>query len=94
LWHGWRRDVDQTQERGKGPVNVQDSFFYALRREGKPIHVYLLTGKRVTGVLRRFDRYALVVESHGLENLIYKHSVATVCLARQGEGEHLAQPGE
>lgn len=82
--------MEPTQERNKGLVNVQDSFFYALRREGKPIHVYLLTGKRVTGVLRRFDRYALVVESHGVENLIYKHSVATVCLARGGDGEHLA----
>ncbi|HPW56851.1 MAG: RNA chaperone Hfq [Thermoanaerobaculaceae bacterium] len=84
--------MEQSQDRSKGVVNVQDSFFYALRREGKPIHVYLLTGKRVTGILRRFDRYALVVESHGLENLIYKHSVATVCLARGGDGEHLA-PG-
>ena len=74
--------MDQVQDRPKGNVNVQDGFFYALRREGKPIHVYLLTGKRVTGVLRRFDRYALVVESHGLEHLIYKHAVASVCLAR------------
>jgi RNA chaperone Hfq len=74
--------VDQAQDRPKGNVNVQDGFFYALRREGRPIHVYLLTGKRVSGVLRRFDRYALVVESHGLEHLIYKHAVASVCLAR------------
>jgi host factor-I protein len=74
--------VEQAQDRPKGSVNVQDGYFYALRREGKPIHVYLLTGKRVTGVLRRFDRYALVVESHGLEHLIYKHAVASVCLAR------------
>lgn len=86
--------MEQSQDRNKSMVNVQDSFFYALRREGKPIHVYLLTGKRVTGVLRRFDRYALVVESHGLENLIYKHSVATVCLARGGEGEHVGPSGE
>jgi host factor-I protein len=82
--------VEQVQDRSKGSVNVQDGFFYALRREGSPIHVYLLTGKRVTGVLRRFDRYALVVESHGLEHLIYKHAVASVCLARS-EGEHIAK---
>ncbi len=74
--------MEQAQDKPKGNVNVQDGFFYALRREGKPIHVYLLTGKRVTGVLRRFDRYALVVESHGLEHLVYKHAVASVCLAR------------
>jgi RNA chaperone Hfq len=86
--------VEQGQERAKGSVNVQDSYFYAMRREGRPIHVYLLTGKRVSGVLKRFDRYALVVESHGLEHLVYKHAIATVCLAR-GDGEqHFAQPAE
>jgi RNA chaperone Hfq len=84
---------NQERPRGSAGVNVQDSFFYVLRREGKPIHVYLLTGKRITGVLRRFDRYALVMESHGLEHLVYKHAIATVCLAR-GEGDHLAPSGE
>ena len=82
----------EQQDRTKAAVNVQDSFYYAMRREGKPVHVYLLTGKRLTGVLRRFDRYALVVDSHGLEHLIYKHAIATVCLAR-GDGDHLASPG-
>ncbi|MFH1176500.1 MAG: RNA chaperone Hfq [Acidobacteriota bacterium] len=85
--------MEQAQERPKGSVNVQDGFFYALRREGRPVHVYLLTGKRVTGILRRFDRYALVVESHGLEHLIYKHAVASVCLAR-AEGDQLAKGTE
>jgi RNA chaperone Hfq len=82
--------VEQAQDRSKSAINVQDGFFYALRREGRPVHVYLLTGKRVTGVLRRFDRYALVIESHGLEHLVYKHAVATVCAAR-GEGDAAAQ---
>ena len=74
--------MDQGQERSKGGVNVQDGFFYALRREAKPIHIYLLTGKRLSGVLRRFDRYALVLENHGTEYLVYKHAVATVSLAK------------
>jgi RNA chaperone Hfq len=86
-------EPNQERPRGSGTVNVQDSFFYAMRRDGRPIHVYLLTGKRVTGILKRFDRYAVIVESHGLEHLIYKHAVATVCLAR-GDGEHLGQAME
>jgi RNA chaperone Hfq len=85
--------VEQGPERAKVSVNVQDSFFYAMRRDGRPIHVYLLTGKRVTGVLKRFDRYALIVESHGLEHLVYKHAVATVCVAR-GDGDQFAQSVE
>lgn len=82
--------MEPNQDRSKASVNVQDGFFYALRRDGKPIHVYLTTGKRVTGVLRRFDRYALIVESHGAEHLVYKHAVATVCLAR-ADGEPVGQ---
>jgi RNA chaperone Hfq len=78
--------VQRDGDRAKSSVNVQDGYFYALRREGKPVHFYLLTGKRITGVLRRFDRYVLVVESHGLEHLVYKHAVANVCPARN-EGE-------
>ncbi len=81
--------MERDNDRSRSSINVQDSFFYALRREAKPIHVYLITGKRLTGVLRRFDRYALVVESHGLEHLVYKHAIATVCLARS-EGEPVA----
>jgi host factor-I protein len=84
--------VEQTHDRSKGTVNVQDGFYYALRRDGQPIHVYLLTGKRVTGVLRRFDRYALVVESHGLEHLVYKHAIVTVCQAR-GDAEVASTQG-
>jgi host factor-I protein len=70
----------------KSEKGVQDGFLYALRREGKPVFVYLLTGKRLTGLIKRFDRYCLVVESHGQEHLVFKHAVASICLAR-GEGE-------
>jgi host factor-I protein len=81
--------VDQGQEKPKGGVNVQDSFFYALRRDAKPVHVYLVSGRRLVGTLRRFDRYALVLEREGHEVLVYKHAIASVSLARV-EGERLA----
>ena len=62
-------------------INIQDPFFYQLRKDARPVHVYLLSGKRLSGILRRFDRYAIVLESHGQEQLIYKHAIATVALA-------------
>ncbi len=75
-------ETDQ-QRTGK---DVQDSFLAQLRREGKLVYVYLVTGKRLTGVIRRFDRYCLVVDSHGQEHLVFKHAVVSICQAR-GEGE-------
>ncbi len=65
-------------KQSSGTINVQDPFYYQLRKEGRTIHVYLLSGKRLTGVLRRFDKYALVIESGGQEQLVYKHAIANV----------------
>jgi host factor-I protein len=63
---------------GASTINIQDPFFYQLRKEARTVHVYLVSGKRLTGVLRRFDRYALVLENHGQEQLVYKHAVASI----------------
>ena len=59
-------------------INIQDPFFYLLRKEARTVHVYLLSGKRLTGILRRFDRYAIVLENHGQEQLVYKHAIASI----------------
>jgi host factor-I protein len=84
--------VEQAQDRTRGGVNVQDSFFYALRRDAKPVHIYLVSGRRLVGTLRRFDRYALVIEKQGHEILIYKHAIASVSLTGT-EGERVASEG-
>jgi len=65
-------------KQGSSTINVQDPFFYQLRKDARPIHVYLISGKRLTGILRRFDRYAIVLENRGQEQLVYKHAIASI----------------
>jgi len=62
-------------------INIQDPFFYQLRKEARSVYIYLVSGKRLTGILRRFDRYAVILESHGQEQLVYKHAIASVAPA-------------
>lgn len=69
-------------------INVQDPFFYQLRKEARTIHVFLVNGKRLTGVLRRFDRYAIILESHGHEQLVYKHAIASITLSANYAESH------
>ena len=59
-------------------INIQDPFFYQLRKDSRTVHVYLISGKRLTGVIRRFDRYAITLENHSQEQLVYKHAVASI----------------
>jgi host factor-I protein len=61
-----------------GTINIQDPFFYQLRKESKTVHVYLVSGKRLTGIIRRFDRYSVILENHGQEQLVYKHAIASI----------------
>ena len=62
-------------------INIQDPFFYQLRKEARTVHVYLVSGKRLTGILRRFDRYSIILENHGQEQLVYKHAIASLAPA-------------
>ena len=54
----------------KAPINVQDSFFYNLRKDNVP--------EERMGRLRRFDKFALVLEVDGREEMIYKHAIASI----------------
>ena len=62
----------------KPPINVQDGFFYQLRKENTLVEVTLLSEKKRIGRIRRFDKYAVVLEVDGREEMIYKHAIASV----------------
>ena len=74
-------------------INIQDPFFYQLRKDGRMVHVYLMSGKRLTGILRRFDRFAIVIENHEQEQLVYKHAIASISPVAAGEERRMRENG-
>ncbi len=62
----------------KPEINIQDGFLFQVLKSGQPVAIELVNGRRIDGVLKRFDRFALVLEHDGREKLVYKHGVATV----------------
>ncbi|MBI4466847.1 MAG: RNA chaperone Hfq [Acidobacteria bacterium] len=60
------------------PQNIQDDFLNRLRRERTPVAVFLVSGVRLSGRIKSFDKYSLVLESEGQEQLLFKHAIATV----------------
>ncbi len=65
----------------KHNINIQDGFLFQNLKEAQILQVELTTGKTMIGRLRRFDRFAIVLENDGAESLIYKHAIATIALA-------------
>jgi host factor-I protein len=69
----------------KPPINVQDSFFYGLRHEETVVQIVLLSGQTRRGRLKRFDRFALVLDIEGQEEMVYKHAIASIRAERPAE---------
>ena len=62
----------------KPAQNIQDSFLNTARKERLSITIYLLSGVKLTGRIRSFDKYSVVLEANGQEQLIFKHAISTV----------------
>jgi host factor-I protein len=80
-------------ESNKPAQNIQDSFLNTARKERTSITIYLLSGVKLTGRIRSFDKYSVVLEANGQEQLIFKHAISTVVMGRTAaHSAHLAHP--
>jgi host factor-I protein len=66
----------------KQSQNIQDGFLNSARKEKLLVTVYLLSGVKLTGRIRSFDKYSLILESNHQEQMVFKHAIATVVLPR------------
>jgi host factor-I protein len=81
-------------------INIQDGFLFQSLKEARQMAFELVNGKRLQGRLKRFDRFAIVVDTGSREILVYKHAISTVVPARNvriqhahGESDGDAEPG-
>jgi host factor-I protein len=70
------------QMENKPAQNIQDSFLNTARKEKMQVTIYLLSGVKLTGRIRSFDKYSVVLETNNQEQLIFKHAISTVVMSR------------
>lgn len=73
--------------------NIQDSFLNTARKERHNITIYLVSGVKLTGRIRSFDKYSVVLETSNQEQLIFKHAISTVVMARGAHVHAESKPG-
>jgi host factor-I protein len=74
------------------PQNIQDAFLNTVRREKTTVVVYLLNGAKLTGRIRSFDKFSVLLESGSNEQLIFKHAISTISQNRRSSGELRPNP--
>ena len=70
---------------------IQDGFLNSARKDKLNVTIYLMSGVKLTGRIRSFDKYSVVLEAGSQEQLIFKHAISTVSILRSGgsrEGYH------
>lgn len=77
----------------KTAQNIQDTFLNTVRKDKCQITIYLVSGVKLTGRIRSFDKYSVLLENNNQEQLIFKHAISTVVSAKpvlMGEHRHSA----
>ena len=74
------------------PQNIQDAFLNTARRERSTVTIYLMHGAKLTGRIKSFDKFSVLLESGATEQLIFKHAISTISHARRGSGELVRAP--
>ncbi len=62
---------------GKSQVNLQDIFLNQMRKEKIPVTMYLVNGARLTGTIKGFDNFVILLKQEN-QQLVYKHAVSTI----------------
>jgi host factor-I protein len=69
------------------PQNIQDAFLNTVRREKTTVIIFLLNGAKLTGRIRSFDKFSVLLESGAHEQLIFKHAISTISQTRRNSGD-------
>lgn len=62
--------------------NIQEAFLNNARKDKIFLTIYLMSGVKLSGRIRSFDKYSVVLESNNQEQLIFKHAISTVVVSR------------
>lgn len=71
-----------SNEAGALARDIQSVFLNGARRERLDVSVRLTDGTRIEGRIRSFDRFSVVIDRNGSEELIFKHAIALIRPAR------------
>ena len=66
----------------KQAQNIQEAFLNNARKDKTFLTIYLMSGVKLSGRIKSFDKYSVDLETNSQEQLIFKHAISTVVVSR------------
>lgn len=68
----------EMEQNNQNQVLIQDKLLQEAMENNKPVTVFLTRGNRITGYVKAFDRFCILLEVNGEEELLFKHAISTI----------------
>jgi len=72
--------------------NIQEAFLNNARKDKTFLTIYLMSGVKLSGRIKSFDKYSVILEASNQEQLIFKHAISTVVVSRPAHSGGPPQP--
>lgn len=66
--------------------NIQELFLNNARKDKVFLTIYLMSGVKLSGRIKSFDKYSVILETNNQEQLIFKHAISTVVVSKPVHG--------
>ena len=72
--------------------NLQEIFLTQVRRDRRPVTMFLMNGFQMRGIITGFDAFVVVLDTDGKQQVIYKHAISTIVPIRPVELREAEEP--
>jgi host factor-I protein len=72
----------------KQAQNIQEAFLNNARKDKTFLTIYLMSGVKLSGRIKSFDKYSVILETNNQEQLIFKHAISTVVVSKPFYNAH------
>jgi len=66
------------EKASNGAQNIQDEFLHTLKKDRQIATIYLMNGYKLSGKIKGFDKFTVVLDSNGQEIMVFKHAISTI----------------
>ena len=70
--------VSEPRPTSAAQPNIQDVFLNHARRDRLAVTIHLMDGRHFEARIKNFDKFAVIVDVAGADQLVFKHAIATI----------------
>ena len=75
-------------------AGLQEKYLNILRKEAIVSTFFMVNGFQMKGIIKAFDLYTVIIETNGVQEMLYKHALSTIMPSRPIDLSRLIENNE